>query len=316
LRDSVELDSDMKHNPEFRSKLADNAILYSEEVNGLPDDEFRALIYCLSQHDQSNGDWFTLNRSMVSKSWHKRKWSGTAEKDRDRTPGALDRLAQKGFIQVEKGYRQHSTRCRLILDDPKKDGSTLDKSGTQREPDRTLNGTQREPDGYFEDSQKVPNGNPSGTQREPSYRTEQEYTPPTPSKNHPPASPVQNGNGTHATQDQEIQPQEIWDRKFHQTRKDGTEAGIWVVYPNHRKKNSDYQKAKAQWKLILPPNATHDDAKALYIEIANSLMNWINSEQWTKDDGKFVPNIVRFLKEQRFLDEPEDSTYQSNGHHH
>lgn len=80
---------------------------------------------------------------------------------------------------------------------------------------------------------------------------------------------------------------------------------FWVSYP----KKVGKQDALKAWKK-LTPNET------LISEISSGLEAWKKSPQWTKDDGRFIPNPATFLNGRRWEDEvavkkPSVSKYDS-----
>lgn len=67
---------------------------------------------------------------------------------------------------------------------------------------------------------------------------------------------------------------------------------FWSVYP----KKVDKQHALKAYEKILP-----DDA--LLARMISSVKVWKNSEQWTKDNGQFIPNPATWLNGHRWEDE-------------
>ena len=67
---------------------------------------------------------------------------------------------------------------------------------------------------------------------------------------------------------------------------------FWSVYP----KKVDKQHALKAYEKILP-----DDA--LIARMISSVKVWKNSEQWTKDNGQFIPNPATWLNGHRWEDE-------------
>ncbi|MCC6591630.1 MAG: YdaU family protein [Bryobacterales bacterium] len=48
-------------------------------------------------------------------------------------------------------------------------------------------------------------------------------------------------------------------------------------------------------------------ADAALIEIEAGLSRWLESDQWTRDDGRYVPSLAKWLRDKRWLDHPPAS---------
>lgn len=71
---------------------------------------------------------------------------------------------------------------------------------------------------------------------------------------------------------------------------------FWEIYPRKEGK----AKAAQSWKKIRKPAATLDQIK--------TALEWqIKSEQWTKDNGQFIPNPTTYLNQRRWEDENNQS---------
>jgi len=80
------------------------------------------------------------------------------------------------------------------------------------------------------------------------------------------------------------------------TRRDGF-AEFWDLYPSRRKHNRAGCRDKYMRKTR-PGGATPD-------EIITGLRLWVESYDWTKDDGQFVPLASTFLNQSRWESAPE-----------
>lgn len=67
---------------------------------------------------------------------------------------------------------------------------------------------------------------------------------------------------------------------------------FWKEYPKHVKKIVAF----AEWKKIDTSNGTLQ-------KIMNGIKDWKNSQQWNDNDGKYIPDPERFLKNRRWEDE-------------
>lgn len=70
---------------------------------------------------------------------------------------------------------------------------------------------------------------------------------------------------------------------------------FWGKYPSIRKPISD---AIAYSDAFDKAAKTKADVDAMI----EGLDKWLDSEQWKKERGKFVPNIVKFIEERKYLD--------------
>jgi hypothetical protein len=80
-------------------------------------------------------------------------------------------------------------------------------------------------------------------------------------------------------------------------RADKTEAAFerfWAAYPAHRRR--DREACSAWWRDHIGP----DEEAA----VANGLVMWLISEEWTKEDGRFVPAPLKWLSDRRWMDHP------------
>ena len=69
---------------------------------------------------------------------------------------------------------------------------------------------------------------------------------------------------------------------------------FWSLYPKKVGKKTALQK----WSKLKP------DEK-LFEEIMGGLRNYIQTEQWQKDGGQFIPHPTTFLSQRRWEDEVE-----------
>lgn len=76
---------------------------------------------------------------------------------------------------------------------------------------------------------------------------------------------------------------------------------FWAKYPSIRKPVSD---AIAYSDAFDKAAKTKADVDSML----EGLDNWLNSDQWKKEKGKFVPNIVKFIEERKYLDSCITST--------
>jgi len=68
---------------------------------------------------------------------------------------------------------------------------------------------------------------------------------------------------------------------------------FWVSYPKRVGKGA----AQAAWKKILQQAET--------LEKIKTALKWqIKSEQWSKENGQFIPNPATYLNQKRWMDEP------------
>lgn len=74
-------------------------------------------------------------------------------------------------------------------------------------------------------------------------------------------------------------------------------AKFWKIYPRKEGKG-DAEKA---WKKIKKPSET-------FFAIEAALSWQTPSEQWTKDNGKFIPHPASYLNKRRWEDEPVNQT--------
>ena len=70
-------------------------------------------------------------------------------------------------------------------------------------------------------------------------------------------------------------------------------ADFWAAYP----KKVGRGDAEKSWKKIKQPSKT-------FALIAAALLWQTESEQWSKDNGQYIPNPATYLNQQRWLDEP------------
>jgi hypothetical protein len=47
--------------------------------------------------------------------------------------------------------------------------------------------------------------------------------------------------------------------------------------------------------------------EAMLPEIADGLTRWMQSDQWKRDDGRYIPSPVKWLRDKRWLDHPPAS---------
>lgn len=71
---------------------------------------------------------------------------------------------------------------------------------------------------------------------------------------------------------------------------------FWNSYPKSARLN--FELAKREWIKLNPSDE-------LAQEIVNSLTLWIKSDQWKKDNGKYVPSAHSFLIYKRWNDTPQ-----------
>lgn len=67
---------------------------------------------------------------------------------------------------------------------------------------------------------------------------------------------------------------------------------FWAMYPRKEQK----KKAQVAWLKIKPDQALHD-------EIIKGLQKFLVCEQWTKDNGRFIPHPTTWLNGERWRDE-------------
>lgn len=76
---------------------------------------------------------------------------------------------------------------------------------------------------------------------------------------------------------------------------------FWGKYPSIRKPVSDAIAFSDAFDKAAKSKADVD-------QMIEGLDNWLQSEQWTKERGKFIPNIVKFIEERKYLDSCITST--------
>ena len=79
---------------------------------------------------------------------------------------------------------------------------------------------------------------------------------------------------------------------------------FWSKYPRKVGKG----KCRDIWKKIKPN-------KALFKKIMQSLEAQVNSKQWTKDNGQFIPHPSTWLNQSRWEDEPDNAGTDQNTQH-
>jgi len=79
---------------------------------------------------------------------------------------------------------------------------------------------------------------------------------------------------------------------------------FWSKYPRKVGKG----KCRDIWKKIKP-------SKALFKKIMQSLEAQVNSKQWTKDNGQFIPHPSTWLNQSRWEDEPDNAGADQNTQH-
>ena len=75
---------------------------------------------------------------------------------------------------------------------------------------------------------------------------------------------------------------------------------FWAVYPKKRGKGA----ALSSWTKIRP-------SKDLTQEIIKSVESHVQSPDWLKDGGQFIPNPATFLNQRRWQDEPDTANNQA-----
>lgn len=83
------------------------------------------------------------------------------------------------------------------------------------------------------------------------------------------------------------------DDKSSSSSSDDVFSQFWKIYPRKEGKG-DAEKA---WKKIKKPSET-------FFAIESALSWQVPSEQWTKDNGKFIPHPASYLNKRRWEDEP------------
>lgn len=76
---------------------------------------------------------------------------------------------------------------------------------------------------------------------------------------------------------------------------------FWSKYPAHRKPVVDAVKFAELYDA-------YGTSKDKVDQMNNGLERWLTSEQWSKDKGSYIPNIVKFIEERKFIDECITST--------
>ena len=71
---------------------------------------------------------------------------------------------------------------------------------------------------------------------------------------------------------------------------------FWNSYPAG--KGGDREEAWKAWKDLAPT-----------VEVANSILyglrDWVDSDQWAEDGGRYIPGAAKFLSQKRWLSPPE-----------
>lgn len=70
---------------------------------------------------------------------------------------------------------------------------------------------------------------------------------------------------------------------------------FWKMYPSG--KGGDREEAWKAWKELNP-------STAVAWRILDGLRDWVASEQWAEDGGRYIPGAAKFLREQRWLSPP------------
>ena len=70
---------------------------------------------------------------------------------------------------------------------------------------------------------------------------------------------------------------------------------FWRLYPAG--KGGDREEAWRVWRDIAPTAAEAD-------KILAGLQDWIDSDQWAEDNGRYIPGAAKFLRESRWLSPP------------
>ncbi len=70
---------------------------------------------------------------------------------------------------------------------------------------------------------------------------------------------------------------------------------FWRLYPAG--KGGDREEAWRVWRDIAPTAAEAD-------KILSGLHDWIDSDQWAEDNGRYIPGAAKFLRESRWVSPP------------
>lgn len=74
---------------------------------------------------------------------------------------------------------------------------------------------------------------------------------------------------------------------------------FWKNYPAG--KGGDREEAWKAWKELAP-------STAVAWRILDGLKDWVSSEQWEEDGGRYIPGAAKFLREKRWLSPPSVGT--------
>lgn len=73
---------------------------------------------------------------------------------------------------------------------------------------------------------------------------------------------------------------------------------VWDLYPEHRRGNRG--DAVAAWNSLIGPEEDYSTA----IKVEDGLKAWVVSDDWTKDDGTWVPKVTKFITERKWAARP------------
>jgi len=75
---------------------------------------------------------------------------------------------------------------------------------------------------------------------------------------------------------------------------------LWSLCPAKGRERSSKRKVAAAWKSLKPQPTIE--------AVSDSLRLWIDSDEWSREDGRFVPALDRWLRDRKFEIEPAPRT--------
>lgn len=72
---------------------------------------------------------------------------------------------------------------------------------------------------------------------------------------------------------------------------------LWTLCPAKGRERSAKKKVATAWRNLKPQPEIED--------VIEALKQWIASDEWTREDGRFVPALDRWLRDRKFEIEPE-----------
>ena len=74
---------------------------------------------------------------------------------------------------------------------------------------------------------------------------------------------------------------------------------FWNSAPERARRRSSRKQVADEWKKIKKSDRPEKET------IVNAIQAWNNCEDWTKDGGSFIPGLHLWLKNEKWLDLPE-----------